>query len=174
MTCVIAQRDANNIHMAADRAISNPTGLANGGGRKLVKLPSGLLVGFAGSLSTQNVMAASQELADCDLSDDISVTKLHSKLAGAGGFQLPGAPVTHFWAEMLLAMRDQVVYMGSAGGWHRVPEPVKALGDGCKVALGSWHERDDLQPHERLKRAIEIAGLLMPGIVSQDCDYDHT
>jgi hypothetical protein len=64
--------------------------------------------------------------------------------------------------------------MGNIGGWCRVADPVRAIGDGDKVALGSWYERSDLRPKERLERAIETAAVFMPGVVSRQCDYDHT
>ncbi len=173
MTCVIAMREQGCVHLARDRAISG-TGVANVGGAKLVRFPSGLLVGFAGALATQNVMATRPELTECDLSSDTSIAGLFDKFQGVAGFQLPGAGPTNFWAMMLLAMKGTLVWMGNAGGWYRVADPVRAIGDGDKVALGSWYERGDLAPRQRLERAIEVAAAFMPGVISRECDYDHT
>jgi len=175
MTCVIAMRESEKgiVHIAADRAISNG-GVANSGGSKLARFPSGLVVGFAGSLATQNLMVTRSELADCDLSIDQSIATLFDKFSGVDSFQLPGAAPTTFWAIMLLAMNDTLVWMGSVGGWHRVADPVRSIGDGERIALGSWFERGDLQPKERLQRAIEAAGTFMPGVVSKESDYDRT
>jgi ATP-dependent protease HslVU (ClpYQ) peptidase subunit len=176
MTCVIAMRDpsSNRIHMAADRAISAGNAIVNKGGAKLVKFPSGLLVGFAGALATQNLMVTCPELYECDLSNDKSVATLFNKFSGVAGFQLPGAAPTTFWAVMLLALGDAFVWMGNLGGWSRVADPVRAIGEGEPVALGSWYARADLEPKERLARAIEAASVFMPGVVSRECDYDHT
>jgi ATP-dependent protease HslVU (ClpYQ) peptidase subunit len=176
MTCVIAMRDpaSNRVHMAADRAISAGNSIVNKGGAKLVKFPSGLLVGFAGALSTQNVMVTRSELSECDLSSDKSLAVLFDKFQGVAGFQLPGAPPTAFWAVMLLAAGDALIWMANLGGWSRVADPVRAIGEGEPVALGSWYGREDLEPRERLARAIEAASVFLPGVVSREYDYDHT
>ena len=87
---------------------------------------------------------------------------------------LADAAPKQFWAEMLLAMQGTLIYMGNAAGWHLVPEDVRTIGLGGPVALGSWQERSDLQPKERLERAIEVASVFMPGVVSQESDYHHT
>lgn len=172
MTCIIAMRDADIIHIAADRAISGETMVSNGGS-KLVRFSSGLIVGFSGALATQNVMEFIPELSQCDLSNNSSIASLFNKFQGVAGFQLPGASPTEFWAIMLLAMKNKLIWMGNVGGWHSVPESVKAIGSGAHIALGSWFERSDLTPEARLKRAIEVASIHMPG-VSKACDYDHT
>ena len=175
MTCVIAMKEPDKgiVHIAADRAISNG-GVANSGGSKLARFPSGLVVGFAGSLATQNLMVTRPELAECDLSIDKSIATLFDKFSGISGFQMPGATPTTFWAIMLLAMKDTLVWMGNVGGWHRVADPVRSIGDGERIALGSWFERGELQPKERLERAIQAAAAFMPGVVSKESDYDHT
>jgi hypothetical protein len=164
----------NVVHLAADRAITTGTGVGNVGGRKLVRFPSGLLVGFAGALATQNVMVTTTELSGCNLVDDVSIATLFNRFQNVAGFQPSGAAPKAFWGEMLLAMADTLVYMGNAAGWHRVPEDVRAIGDGERIALGSWFERGDLAPKARLERAIEVAATFMPGTVSRDCDYEHT
>jgi hypothetical protein len=173
VTCVIAMREGESVvHVAADRALSG--GLSNVGGSKLVRFPSGLLVGFSGALATQNVMVTCTELVECDLADEKSIGTLYNKFQGIGAYQPAGAQPKQFWAEMLLAKHGNLVYMGNVAGWHRVPEPVRAIGDGDRVALGSWYEREDLEPKERLERAIEVAAAFMPGVVSKECDYQHT
>lgn len=165
-------RESNVVHLAADRAICG--GLVNAGAVKLVRFPSGLLAGFAGSLATQNVVSTMSELASCDLADDASIGRLFTVFQGLGAYQLAGAAPKAFWAEMLLAMKGTLVYMGNVAGWHRVAEPVKTIGDGGHLALGSWTERIDLQPEIRLRRAIEVAATFMPSVVSRDCDYGCT
>jgi hypothetical protein len=175
MTCIIAMRDpeSDRVHMAADRAISG-NGVPSVSGRKLVSFPSGLIVGFAGSLATQNIMVTRPELAECDLSDDKSVAALFDKFQAVATYLPAGALPAQFWATMMLASKGALVWMGNAGGWCRVVEPVRAIGEGERVALGSWYERTDLPPKERLERAIEVAGAFMPGVVSRECDYSHT
>ena len=174
MTCVIAMREPEKgiVHIAADKAISG--GVAHNSGAQLARFPSGLVVGFAGSLATQNVMMTLQELAQANLGNDGSMGALYDKFQGIGAYNPPGALPKQFWAEMLLAMNGDLVYMGNASGWFRVKEPVKSIGDGERIALGSWFERGDLQPKERLERAIQVAAAFMPGGVSKESDYDHT
>lgn len=175
MTCVIAMREPGSavIHMAADRAISG-NNLVSLGGKKLVKFPSGLLVGFAGLLATQNIMVTRTELAGVDLADPLSIRLLFEGFRVVAAYALPSAPAQTAGAEMLLAMRGTLVYMGNLAGWYRVPEDVKVIGDGGLVALGSWHASSALPPSERLKRAIEAAAFFMPAIVSKESDYDQT
>ncbi len=172
MTCVIAMRDGNVIHMAADKSISG--GVVNVSATKLVQSQSGMWATFAGSLWTLNVTTNQKEFHDCNLTDDRSIAALLGKFADICTIKMPPAPDGVFWTEMLLAQGDQLVYMGNRGGWHRVAEPVKALGDGNMLALGSWVERADLKPKERLERAIEVASLFLPNVVSKACDYAHT
>lgn len=175
MTCVIAMHDLESpiIHMTADVAISNGVGQTMDNGHKLVRFDT-LLVGFAGSLATWNVMQSTPELTALDLSSNEAVQKLFDKFQGVAGFQYPGAKPDTFWGEMLLAQGNTLITMANCGGWTRVVEPVHAIGSGALVALGSWNELGALDPQVRLRRAIAAAAKFMPGTVSATCDYDHT
>ena len=90
-----------------------------------MKFPSGLVVGFAGSLATSNILAR----PDGDfvkllkkLDSDADVNKAFDFLQGVANFQLKGAGDTQFWALVLLAMGPTLVCMGNAAGWHRVQD----------------------------------------------------
>ena len=88
------------------------------------------MAGFAGALATQNVVTTCAELIECDLADDKSLSTLFNRFQAIAGCQMPGAGPSQFWAIMLLAMRDTLVWMGNVGGWHRVTDDVRSIGDG--------------------------------------------
>ena len=168
MTCVVGLVDGGIVHMGGDDIITAEADLVQTGASKVVKYPSGLVVGFAGSLATSNILAR----PDGDfvkllkgLDSDADVNKAFDFLQGVANFQLKGAGDTQFWALVLLAMGPTLVCMGNAAGWHRVKD-FRCIGAGSKVATGAMTvlARVDATPRRRLEAAIEAASIHVPGV----------
>lgn len=150
--------------MGADDAITGD--LVHHNGSKIVRFPSGLIAGFAGSLSTQNIMARPESKIGTmsDLNDDGQVNAVFDALQAAAHFQVRGAHDTAFWAQLILAMGSSIVWIGNVGGWYRVKDEFRCVGEGALVATGAMFVLEGVSPRERISRAIEAASRCVPGV----------
>lgn len=164
MTCIIALRQEGIVHMGADDAITGDVVHYNGS--KIVRFPSGLLAGFAGSLATQNIMARPESKLGgmTDLNDDVQVNAVFDALQGVAHFQVKGAHDTAFWAQLVLAMGSSIVWMGNVGGWYRLRDEFRCIGEGALVATGAMFVLEGVTPPERIARSIEAASRCVPGV----------
>jgi hypothetical protein len=150
--------------MGADDAITSE--LVHTNGAKIVKFDTGLIVGFAGSLATQNVMARPGDaLANLTAAfNDEELNLVFDRFQTVAHFPVKGAADATFWGQMLLAMGSSIVCMANLGGWYRVTDDFRCIGEGSRVATGAMDVLRDLAPRERIARSIEAASKYVPGV----------
>lgn len=159
--------------MGADDAITGD--VVHHNGCKIVRFPSGLIAGFAGSLATQNIMARPESKLGTmtDLNDDGQVNAVLDALQGVAHFQVRGANDTAFWAQLVLAMGSSIVWVGNVGGWYRVKDEFRCIGEGALVATGAMFVLEGVTPRERIARSIEAASRCVAGVGKMSA-YENT
>jgi ATP-dependent protease HslVU (ClpYQ) peptidase subunit len=164
MTCIIGLHDGNVVHMGADDEISSE--IVHTNGAKIVRFPSGLIAGFAGSRATQNVMVRpdGRLRAVTDLDIDGEVDAVFDQLQNIAHYQVKGALDGAFWASLMLAKGAAMVCVTNLGGWYRVTDEFRCIGDGSQVATGAMHVLRGSPPRERIERSIEAASKYVKGV----------
>ena len=77
---------------------------------------------------------------------DAEINAVFDNLQSIAHFQVKGAGDATFWATIILAMRSSVVCITNLGGWYRVTEDFRCIGDGSLVATGAMHVLKGVAP----------------------------
>jgi ATP-dependent protease HslVU (ClpYQ) peptidase subunit len=169
MTCIIGLREAGVVHMGGDDEITVEGDMRQRGGGKVVKFSTGLVVGFAGSLATANVLTRPTDgfiTSLRDLDNDADVNAAFDRLQDVANFQLKGATDGQFWVMCLVALGPTLVCMGNVAGWSRV-QNFRCIGSGSKVATGAMHVANQVKgvtARDRLGYSIGAAAAYVAGV----------
>jgi ATP-dependent protease HslVU (ClpYQ) peptidase subunit len=169
MTCIIGLLADGIVHMGGDDIITAEADLLQKGASKVVRYPSGLVAGFAGSLATSNILSRPDDAfikALTDLESDAAINTAFDRLQSVAGFELKGTTDGQFWTMVLVAMGGSLVCMGNVAGWYRVKD-FRCIGTGGKIATGAMTvlaRVDGVSLRRRLETAIEAAAIHVPGV----------
>lgn len=169
MTCVIALKHENKVYMGGDTYLSGGNSIDT----KIVKFPSNVLVGFAGSRIVQNLLCQKQNsglfVRNMDENNDAIDALLNA-------LRLINPPTELYGTLLLLSSGKHIIYMGNIAGWYRInsTQTYECIGDGAQTAKGAMHCMDDkILPKIRIERALQSAEQWCPSVRGPfTCDYE--